>query len=238
VSAARPAAAPVVPPVSRAGLLSSSIGKKVIMAVTGAILCGFILAHMSGNLQAFIPKEANGEQALDHYGVFLRQMLHGTALWFARGGLLLAVILHVWAFVSLTRQNMAARPAGYRETQRREATFASRSMKFTGPLLLVFIVYHILHMTTGTVHPQFEEGHVYHNLVTGLSVTWVALFYVVAMAALAFHVWHGFWSMLQTLGASHPRYNAVRKAAAVVFTILVCGGFAAVPLAVLAGVLR
>jgi len=232
------AAGPVTPPVSRAGFFTSSIGKKVVMAVTGAILCGFILAHMSGNLQAFIPKDANGEQALDHYGVFLRQMLHGSALWMARGGLLLAVLLHVWAFVSLTRQNMAARPAGYRETRDREATFASRSMKFTGPLILVFVVYHILHMTTGTVHPQFEEGHVYHNLVTGLQVTWVAVFYLVAMAALSFHVWHGFWSMLQTVGASHPRWNPLRKKLAILFTVLVCGGFAAVPLAVLAGVIK
>jgi succinate dehydrogenase / fumarate reductase cytochrome b subunit len=235
---ARAGAGPVVPPVAQSGFFTSSIGKKVVMAVTGAILCGFILGHMSGNLQAFLPVEANGEQALDHYGVFLRQMLHGTALWLVRGGLLLAVALHVWAFVSLTRQNMAARPAGYRETQRREATFASRSMKFTGPIILVFVVYHILHMTTGTVHPQFEEGRVFHNLVTGLQVPLVALFYVFAMAALSFHVWHGFWSMLQTVGASHPRYNPLRKKLAILFTVLVCGGFAAVPLAVLAGVIK
>jgi succinate dehydrogenase / fumarate reductase cytochrome b subunit len=176
--------------------------------------------------------------ALDHYGVFLREVLHGSALWIVRGVLLLSVVLHVWAFISLTRQNMAARAVGYRETKRLESTFASRSMKFTGPLILVFVVYHILHMTTGTVHPQFIEGRVYHNLVTGLQVTWVALFYVVAMAALAFHVWHGFWSMFQTVGASHPRWNRLRKSAAVVFTILVCGGFAAVPLAVLAGVIK
>jgi succinate dehydrogenase cytochrome b subunit len=214
---------------------SSSIGKKIVMAVTGAILCGFILGHMSGNLQAFLP---NGEEALDHYGVFLRQMLHGTALWLVRGVLLAAVGLHVWAFVSLTRQNMAARPAGYRETATRESTFASRSMKFTGPLILVFVVYHILHFTTGTVHPNFIEGRVYHNLITGLQVTWVAVFYVVAMCALAFHVWHGFWSMLQTVGASHPRWNPFRKKLAIAFTVIVCGGFVVVPLAVLAGVLR
>jgi succinate dehydrogenase / fumarate reductase cytochrome b subunit len=228
------AALPVAPRAGY-GFFSSSIGKKIVMAVTGVILCGFILGHMSGNLQAFLP---NGQEALDHYGVFLRQMLHGSALWIVRAGLLLAAGLHVWAFVSLTRQNMAARPAGYRESARREATFASRSMKLTGPLILVFLVYHILHMTIGSVHPQFIEGRVYHNLVTGLQVTWVALFYIVAMIALSFHVWHGVWSMLQTLGASHPRWNPLRKKVAVVFTVLVCGGFAAVPIAVLLGVLR
>ena len=235
---ARAGAGPVVPPVAQSGFLTSSIGRKVIMAVTGAILCGFILGHMSGNLQAFLPVEANGEQALDHYGVFLREMLHGSALWIVRAGLLLAAGLHVWAFVSLTRTNMAARPSGYRQTAHTESTFASRSMKFTGPLLLVFIVYHILHMTIGSVHPQFVEGRVYHNLVTGLQVTWVGVFYVVAMAALSVHVWHGFWSMLQTVGASHPRYNPLRKTLAILFTVLVCGGFAAVPLAVLAGVIK
>jgi succinate dehydrogenase / fumarate reductase, cytochrome b subunit len=222
---------------ARAGpiFLSSSIGKKIVMAVTGIVLCGFILGHMTGNLQAFLP---NGEEALDHYGVFLRQMLHGTALWMVRGVLLLSVALHIWAYLSLTRQNMAARPAGYRETAHREATFASRSMRLTGPIILVFVVYHLLHMTTGTVHPQFVEGRVYHNLVTGLQVTWVAVFYVVAMIALAFHVWHGAWSMLQTVGASHPRYNRLRKGLASAFTVVVCGGFVLVPLAVMAGILR
>ena len=228
------AAAPAATRASN-GFFASSIGKKIVMAVTGVILCGFILGHMSGNLQAFLP---NGEEALDHYGVFLREMLHGSALWIVRAGLLLAAALHVWAFVSLTRTNLAARPSGYRQTAHTESTFASRSMRFTGPLLLVFIVYHILHMTIGSVHPQFVEGRVYHNLITGLQVTWVALFYIVAMIALGFHVWHGVWSMLQTLGASHPRWNPLRKKVAVVFTVLVCGGFAAVPIAVLAGVLK
>jgi len=235
VSAARAGAAPEAAPISRTGFLSSSVGKKVIMAVTGAVLCGYILGHMTGNLQAFLP---NAEEALDHYGHFLHTMLHGTGIWIVRAVLLLCVGFHVWAFLTLTRQNMAARPQGYRQTAHQESTFASRSMKCTGPLILVFVVYHILHLTTGSVHPQFVEGRVYHNIVTGFQVTWVALFYVVAMAALAFHVWHGFWSMLQTVGASHPRYNPLRKTLAVLFTIAVCGGFAAVPLAVLAGVLR
>jgi succinate dehydrogenase / fumarate reductase cytochrome b subunit len=216
-------------------LLGSSIGKKIVMAVTGLILSGFVLAHMAGNLQAFLP---NGAEALDHYGVFLRELLHGSGLWIARAVLLAAVGLHVWAFVALTRQNMAARPVGYKVAAYQESTFASRSMKLTGPLLLAFIVYHLLHFTTGTVHPNFEEGHVYKNLVTGLQVVPVALFYLLAMAALAFHLFHGAWSMLQTLGLSHPRFNPVRKALAVIFTIVVTGGFAVVPLAVLAGVLR
>jgi succinate dehydrogenase / fumarate reductase cytochrome b subunit len=218
-----------------ATLLNSSVGKKIVMAVTGIVLSLFVLGHMAGNLQAFLP---NGPEALDHYGAFLRELLHGTGIWFVRAGLLLAVGLHIWAYLGLTQRSWAARPQGYRVTDFEEATFASRSMRWTGPILAAFIVYHILHMTTGTLHPHFVEGKVYQNLVTGLAVVPVALFYVVAMGCLAFHLWHGAWSMFQTLGLSHPKYLAARKAFAVVFTILVTGGFVLVPLAVLAGVLK
>ncbi len=218
-----------------ATLLNSSVGKKIVMAVTGIVLALFVLGHMAGNLQAFLP---NGPEALDHYGAFLRELLHGTGIWFVRAGLLLAVGLHIWAYLGLTQRSWAARPKGYRVTDFEEATFASRSMRWTGPILAAFIVYHILHMTTGTLHPHFVEGKVYQNLVTGLAVVPVALFYIVAMGCLAFHLWHGAWSMLQTLGLSHPKYLAARKAFAVVFTILVTGGFVLVPLAVLAGVLK
>jgi succinate dehydrogenase / fumarate reductase cytochrome b subunit len=218
-----------------ATLLSSSVGKKIVMAITGIVLSLFVLGHMAGNLQAFLP---NGPEALDHYGAFLRELLHGTGIWFVRGGLLLAVGLHIWAYLSLTKTSWAARPKGYAVTDFEEATFASRSMRWTGPILGVFIVYHLLHLTIGTVHPHFVEGKVYQNLVTGLASAPVALFYILAMGCLAFHLWHGSWSMLQTLGLSHPKYNKARKAFAVVFTILVTGGFVIVPLAVLAGALK
>jgi succinate dehydrogenase / fumarate reductase cytochrome b subunit len=220
---------------SSASFFGSSVGKKIVMAVTGIVLSLFVLGHMAGNLQAFLP---NGPEALDHYGVFLRELLHGTGIWFVRAGLLLAVLLHAWAYLSLTRTSVAARPKGYAMTDYEEATFASRSMRWTGPILAAFIVYHILHMTTGTVHPHFVEGKVYQNLVTGLAVAPVAIFYVVAMGCLAFHLWHGVWSVFQTLGVSHPNYMALARSLAVVFTILVAGGFVIVPLAVLAGVLK
>jgi succinate dehydrogenase / fumarate reductase cytochrome b subunit len=218
-----------------ASLLNSSVGKKIVMAVTGIVLSLFVLGHMAGNLQAFLP---NGPEALDHYGAFLRELLHGTGIWFVRAGLLLAVGLHVWAYLGLTAKSWAARPNGYRVTDFEEATFASRSMRWTGPILAAFIVYHLMHLTIGNVHPNFVEGKVYQNLVTGLAPVPVALFYVLAMGCLAFHLWHGAWSMLQTLGLSHPKYLAARKAFAVVFTLLVAGGFVLVPLAVLAGVLK
>ena len=218
-----------------ASLLSSSIGKKIVMAITGIVLSLFVLGHMAGNLQAFLP---NGPEALDHYGVFLRELLHGTGIWFVRAGLILAVGLHVWAYLGLTRKSLAARPRGYSVTDYEEATFASRSMRWTGPFIGVFIVYHILHFTVGSVHPHFVEGRVYQNLISGLSVTPVAIFYLLAMAGLAFHLFHGVWSMLQTLGLSHPKYDPWRKRLATAFTVLVIGGFALVPLAVLTGFLK
>jgi succinate dehydrogenase / fumarate reductase, cytochrome b subunit len=220
---------------SPARFLGSSIGRKIVMAVTGVVLSLFVLGHMAGNLQAFLP---NGPEALDHYGVFLRGLLHGAGLWIARAGLVAAILLHIWAYVGLTQKSLAARSEGYRVTNYEEATFASRSMRWTGPFLGVFIVYHILHFTTGTLHPHFVEGRVYQNLVTGLSVTWVAVFYLLAMAALAFHLYHGTWSMLQTLGLSHPKYDPWRKRAATLFTVVVVAGFAVIPLAVMTGWLK
>ncbi|HEX7527757.1 MAG TPA: hypothetical protein VF425_01510, partial [Thermoanaerobaculia bacterium] len=108
----------------------------------------------------------------------------------------------------------------------------------TGPILAAFIVFHLMHLTIGNVHPHFVEGKVYQNLVTGLAPVPIALFYILAMGCLAFHLWHGAWSMFQTLGLSHPKYLGARKAFAVVFTVLVTGGFVLVPLAVLAGILK
>jgi succinate dehydrogenase / fumarate reductase cytochrome b subunit len=201
------------------------------MALTGVILSLFVLGHMAGNLQAF-----QGAEALNDYAKLLRR--EPALLWAVRLGLLAAVVLHVWAFLVLAGMNRRARDVGYRQVTHRESSFASRSMKLTGPLLLAFIIYHILHMTTGTVHPRFEEGSVYHNLITGLRVVPVAAFYLVGMAALGFHLWHGVWSTFQTLGASQPRYRSLGRRFATGFTLIVVLGFAAIPLAVLAGVLK
>jgi succinate dehydrogenase / fumarate reductase cytochrome b subunit len=212
-------------------LLTTTIGLKIITALTGVVLSLFVLSHMAGNLQAF-----QGPGPLNDYAKLLRR--EPALLWAVRLGLLAAVALHVWAFAVLTRKNAGARAVGYRATTRRESTYASRSMWLTGPLLLAFIVYHILHLTTGTVHPSFEEGEVYHNLIAGLKVVPVAAFYLVALAALALHLWHGVWSMFQSLGASQPRYRSFGRRFATGFTLVVVLGFAAVPLAVLAGVLK
>jgi succinate dehydrogenase / fumarate reductase cytochrome b subunit len=214
--------------------IASTIGLKVVMAVTGIVLFGFVLVHMLGNLQMFLPDH----EAINHYGRFLREMLHGGGIWAVRGVLLAAVVLHIGSSWSLTRTNWNARPIPYRVVTPDASTYASRTMRWSGPILLLFIVYHLLHFTVGTVHPAFVDGDVYRNVIVGFSVWPVTLAYVVAMLALGLHLRHGVWSMLQTLGASHPRWNRVRNAAATVFTVIVVLGFISVPLAVLAGVLK
>jgi succinate dehydrogenase / fumarate reductase, cytochrome b subunit len=212
-------------------LWRSSIGLKILMALSGVVLSLFVLVHMAGNLQVF-----QGREALGDYAKLLRK--EPALLWTARLVLLATVAVHIWAYLALGRRNRAARPTAYRQTTHRESTFASRSMRLTGPLLLAFIIYHILHLTTGTVHPHFVEGDVYDNLVTGLRVVPVAIIYVLAMALLAFHLWHGVWSMTQTLGADQARYGVLAHRFAIVFTLVVVLGFAAVPLAIVTGFIK
>lgn len=214
-----------------ARLFRSSIGQKAIMALTGVALSVFVLAHMAGNLLAF-----QGAVALDAYGAALRRI--PIALWGMRIGLLVAVALHIWAYLALTRKSVAARPAGYNETSYREATYASRSMRWTGPLLLAFIIFHLGDLTFGTFNPGFAHGAVYRNMLASLQRTAVAVFYLVAMVALALHLWHGIWSLFQTLGLSQPRHHSFARRLATVFTLVVVVGFALVPLAVLTRFLR
>lgn len=216
-----------------ATLLDSSVGKKVVMAVTGLVLFGYVAGHVTGNLLAFL-----GPEAINDYGLFLHTFLHGTGIWIARAGLLAALVLHVWAAASLTAENRAARPVGYRRRKNRESTFASRTMILSGPLLGVFVVYHLAHFTTGSVHPNFVAGDVYHNLVVGFRSREVVALYAVAMLALGLHLYHGGWSMLQSLGASHPRWNFLRNRAAKVVTVLIVIGFLSIPGAVILGLLR
>lgn len=211
----------------------STIGRKVVMATSGFMLFGFVLAHMVGNLQLYL-----GAHGLNEYSVFLHEMLHGTGLWIARGVLLLAVGLHIWAATSLTLEARGARPEGYRTTRHRESTYASRTMVWSGPILLLFIVYHLLHLTTGTVHGSFIEGDVYHNVVAGFRIWPISAFYIVAMLALGLHLRHGVWSMLQSLGLSHPRWNGLRGAFANLFALVVVVGNISMPVAVLAGLVK
>lgn len=211
--------------------LRSSIGLKLVMALTGVILSGFVLGHMVGNLKVF-----EGREALNAYAKLLR--VEPPLLWAVRFVLLASVGLHIWAYLLLTRDSRKARGQGYRVVKHKESSFASRSMRVTGPLLFVFIVYHILHLTTGTFLKDPKEGDVYYNLVSGLRVVPVAVFYLLAMGALGLHLWHGIWSLFQTLGACQPRYHSLGRRVATVFTLVVVLGFAAIPLSILAGVVK
>ena len=165
--------------------LGSSIGKKVVMALTGVILFGYVLGHMIGNLQVYL-----GPEALNHYAVVLRQIFHGWALWIVRVLMLVAVGLHIWAATALTLESRRARRVGYGEQKWKESTYASRTMRWGGVIIGLFVVFHILNLTTGTVHPGFVEGDVYHNFVAAFRNVPTSIVYMIAMIALGLHLRH------------------------------------------------
>jgi len=210
--------------------LSSTIGRKVVMAVTGLLLVGFVFAHMLGNLLLY-----QGPEAINEYGHFLQNFLHGWGIWVLRSGLLVAVVLHVGSAVSLAREELAARPVKYRVTKPKRSTYASRTMRWSGFILLAFIVYHLLHFTIGNAHPDFVRGDVYHNVVIGFRSWPVAFFYVVSMLLLGLHLRHGVWSLFQSLGVSHPRHLALARTAATALATIVVLGNVSFPLSVLFG---
>ena len=209
----------------------STIGKKAIMAVTGLILFGFLIAHMLGNLQIFL-----GREVMDHYA----ETLHGNPplLWTARLILLISAVLHIWASIQLSMIKNEARPVGYYKRANVSSSWASRSMMFSGPIIAIFVIFHLLHLTTGTIHPHFVELHAYENLVSGFLVIPFALAYIVAMIFIGFHLSHGIWSMFQSVGLSHPRYTPAIKKFAAIFSWILIAGFISVPVAVLARLVR
>jgi succinate dehydrogenase / fumarate reductase cytochrome b subunit len=209
----------------------STIGKKAIMAVSGLILFGFLIAHMLGNLQIFL-----GSQVMDHYA----ETLHGNPalLWTARTVLLISVLLHIWSSIQLTMIKKEARPVGYVKRANVVSSWASRSMMLSGPIIAAFVVFHLLHLTTGTIHPNFVELHAYENLVNGFMVVPFAVIYIVVMVLIGFHLSHGVWSMFQSMGLSHPRYTPAIKKFASIFSWVLIAGFISVPIAVLLGLVR
>jgi succinate dehydrogenase / fumarate reductase cytochrome b subunit len=195
---------------------------------------------MAGNLKFFAGGGGEGGAAINIYGEWLRgigypAMPHAGLLWVIRIALLGAAVLHVHAAYALTRMNWRARPRRYRR-RAQQLGWAERTMRWSGVALLVFIVYHILHFTTGQAHLDFVPGDVYHNLVSAFSVWWVAAIYVVAMVLLGMHLYHGLWSLFQSLGWNHLRFNHWRRVFAVVFAVLVSAGFVLVPLAIWFGI--
>src|SRR3982751_3737200 len=213
-------------------LWQSSIGKKSIMAVTGLIWVAYLVTHVLANLLVF-----QGPVRINAYSAFL----HGTggALWAARLVLIAALVLHVVAAVQLAARRQDARPAGYAGGRKPQvSTWASRSIRWGGGLILAFLVYHILHFTIGTAHPDFVEGDPYHNVATGFHNPLVVLVYLVAMAAVGLHLYHGVWSSGRSLGMSPPSPNPLRRSIALIIALLVWLGFTVIPIAVYAGVVR
>jgi len=207
-------------------LWRTSVGKKAVMAVTGLIMVAYLITHVLANLLVF-----QGPAKINAYSRFL----HGTggALWAARLVLFVAVVLHIVAAVQLTVRRQAARPVGYaagRDPQ--VSTVASRTIRWGGALIVVFLVYHILHFTLGTVHPSFVDGDPYHNVVTGFTRPLVVLFYELAMVAVGLHLYHGIWSSGRTLGVSAPSPHPLRRQLALALGTLIWAGFAVIPLAV------
>lgn len=227
-----------------AKLYESSIGKKVVMAVTGGLLVLFVIVHMLGNLKIYWGPGHDGHAAkIDVYGEFLRTFAHEALghegfLWIARVVLLLAVIAHLISAYLLTRTSWRARPVGYKKRTPVASTYASRTMRWGGVILGAFIVFHILHFTTGTAGLPYEHGQVYRNMVLGFQQPIVSLVYIVAMVFLGLHLYHGVWSGLQTLGVSNPRYQQWRRGLAAVIAVAVAGGNISIPVAVLAGIVH
>jgi succinate dehydrogenase / fumarate reductase cytochrome b subunit len=219
-------------------LWSTMVGKKVVMAVTGVILVGFVIAHMLGNLKIFF-----GQEAIDAYAHFLREMgeplfPYSVLLWIARIMLLTSAVLHIVAAFELTLMNWTARSHDYDTKKSIAGTIASLTMRWSGVILAVFVVYHLLHLTAGYVGFKPGEFHhlaVFDNVIAAFSVWYVSAFYVVAMAALCLHLDHGIWSMFQTLGLNDARSTSVLRILSRGVALVVFVGFIVVPIGVVGG---
>src|SRR5436305_1243205 len=213
----------------------AAAGKKVVMAGTGVILFGYVLAHMLGNLQIF-----EGPDAINSYAHFLHT--HEGALWVARVILLLSVVLHIVASVQLWVLNNKARPVAYVRKADVPASYAARTMKWSGPIIAAFVIFHVLHLTTGDIvtlqAAPIDSPDAYDNVIMGFQHPAIAIFYIIAVLLLCMHLYHGLWSMFQTLGISHPRFTPGLKRFAAIFAILVAAGYISIPVASMAHWIR
>ncbi len=217
-----------------ARLYDSTIGKKILMACTGAVLLLFVVGHLIGNLKIFL-----GQAEFDHYAEFLREMgapllPHGAGLWIARLVLLGAVGVHIISAIQLTLTSWAARGTAYQKQERLAFSYASYTMRWGGVVVFFYVLYHLAHLTWGTAHHNFTASP-YNNVVSGFQTWWVALIYIVALMPLGLHVYHGIWSACQTLGVNNPRYNTWRRPFAATVAALIVIGYLSIPVAVLAG---
>ncbi|WP_374777229.1 succinate dehydrogenase [Streptomyces sp. NBC_01310] len=215
----------------------STIGKKIVMAVSGLIMLGYLVAHMLGNLKIFF-----GSDEFNGYAHWLRTLgapllHHEWALWIVRVVLLVAVVAHAVSAYQLSRRDIKARPVKYAH-KRRRASYATRTMRWGGIILGLFIVWHLLDLTTLTLNERAWAGHPYENVLATFSTWYGNTIYIVAMAAVGLHVRHGFWSAAQTLGAGSARRDRTLKVLANGLALVLFAGFVAVPVAVMTGVVN
>jgi succinate dehydrogenase / fumarate reductase cytochrome b subunit len=216
----------------------SSIGKKAVMAISGFIGYGFVILHMIGNLKVF-----EGPEGFNHYAEFLRTVgepavPERTLLWIIRLVLLAAVTAHVISAIQLTRQGMESRPQNYQVKRRVQASFASMTLRWGGVAIFLFLIYHLMHFTFGNAHPNFISGDAYHNVVSAFINPLVVAVYLLAVAALAIHLYHGVWSIFQTLGLNNERTDGLWRGLAVASAVALFVGFSVVPVAVVTGLVR
>src|SRR5690348_1838090 len=216
-------------------LWRSTIGKKYVMAISGLIWFGYLIVHLWGNLKIYA-----GPPYLNDYGGFLRTVGEpffgfSQLLWLARIVLIPAFVIHIWSAIQLTARDNASRPVKYSNRKNRESTIASRTMIYGGLFILLFVIYHLLDFTFGTVNPSYEEGNIYHNVIASFHQPIVVLFYVLAMIAVGLHLWHGVWSLFQTLGWNTNRTNRLLRNFAIFAAVVLTIGNISIPLAVLAG---
>jgi succinate dehydrogenase / fumarate reductase cytochrome b subunit len=234
---------PVPPPDRPAHFLirfwRSAVGKKWLMAISGIVLLGYVLAHMVGNLKVFL-----GEEHINEYAEWLRDLGEPVfprtwVLWAMRTILIAAFVIHIVAAYQLTRINRKARPTHYQAPRDYvAANFASRTMRWTGIIVGLFVIFHLLDLTWGPANPDFIRGNPYHNLFESFERVPVAIAYIVAMLALGFHIFHGAWSMFQSLGLNNPRYNAARRYFAIGFAAIITIGNVSMPLLITTGAVQ
>ena len=215
----------------------SSIGKKALMAVTGAVWIGYLVLHMWGNLHIF-----QGQESFNHYAEFLREVgepvfSYAQVLWIIRIVIVLSLAAHMWSAWDLYTQARRARSSNYAVKRVVQANYASRFMRIGGVVIILFVIFHLAHYTWGWV-TEFNRADPYRNVVIGFSNPVIVLFYLLALASLGLHLFHGVWSMFQTLGLNSRRFDGFFRGLAVFVALVVPIGFATVPLAVLFGILQ
>jgi len=213
------------------GWYSSTLGKKVLMAGTGIILFGYLVGHMLGNLQIFM-----GAEQINRYAELLHSNL--AFLWAVRLVLLFCIGVHIVAAVQVWLRSRQARPVRYKVFNPPAVDYAAKTMVWSGPIIAAFIAYHLAHLTVGCVHPQYEHLKPFENVIIGFQSAPVAIAYIVALLLLGMHLYHGLWSLFQTMGWDHARLGAWRRPLAIVLTVVIISGFLSVPLAVMTGVLH